>query len=62
MSKTVLVLTGSAREGGNSDLLAEAFIRGALDSGKQILGLTPAERTSADARDAAAVFQPEHPV
>lgn len=37
MSKTVLVLTGSAREGGNSDLLAEAFIRGALDSGKQIL-------------------------
>ncbi len=31
--KYVLVLTGSAREGGNSDLLAEAFVRGAVAAG-----------------------------
>ena len=37
MSRTILVLTGSARVGGNSDQLAEAFIRGAQNSGKRIL-------------------------
>lgn len=37
MSKTVLVLTGSARTGGNSDQLAEAFISGVVDSGKRVL-------------------------
>lgn len=37
MNKTVLVLTGSPRVGGNSDQLAEAFIRGALNAGNHIL-------------------------
>ena len=37
MSKTILVLTGSARVGGNSDQLAEAFIRGAGNAGSNIL-------------------------
>ena len=37
MSKTILVLTGSARVGGNSDQLADAFIRGVLASGKNVL-------------------------
>lgn len=37
MSKTILVLTGSPRTGGNSDQLADAFIRGAAGEGKQIL-------------------------
>lgn len=37
MSKTILVLTGSARTGGNSDQLADAFVRGALASGKNVL-------------------------
>lgn len=36
MSKKILVLTGSPRRGGNSDLLAEAFIRGAEASGHKI--------------------------
>ncbi len=31
--KNILVLTGSPRKGGNSDLLAEAFIKGALANG-----------------------------
>lgn len=29
MSKKILVLTGSPRQGGNSDLMADAFIKGA---------------------------------
>lgn len=33
MSKKILVLTGSPRKGGNSDLLADAFIQGAARSG-----------------------------
>ena len=37
MSKTILVLTGSARVGGNSDQLADAFVRGVLASGKSVL-------------------------
>ena len=37
MAKTILVLTGSPREGGNSDQLAESFIRGAVNAGNQVL-------------------------
>ena len=37
MSKTILVLTGSPRQGGNSDLMAEAFIQGAQSQGHRIL-------------------------
>lgn len=37
MNKTILVLTGSPRLGGNSDQLADAFIRGAVNAGNQIL-------------------------
>ena len=37
MSKTILVLTGSPRANGNTDQLADAFIRGAMNSGKQVL-------------------------
>ncbi len=34
--KQILVLTGSAREGGNSDLLAEAFAKGAREAGHTV--------------------------
>ena len=37
MSKTILVLTGSPRVGGNSDQLAEAFIRGAQNAGNTVI-------------------------
>ncbi len=33
MSKNILVLTGSPRQGGNSDLMADAFINGAQAAG-----------------------------
>lgn len=36
MSKKILVLTGSPRKGGNSDLLADAFIKGAEAAGHEI--------------------------
>lgn len=36
MSKKVLVLSGSPRKGGNSDLLCDEFVRGALESGNQV--------------------------
>lgn len=34
--KNILVLTGSAREGGNSELLGEAFARGAREAGHTV--------------------------
>jgi multimeric flavodoxin WrbA len=37
MGKTILVLTGSPRVGGNSDQLADAFIRGVAGAGNQVL-------------------------
>ena len=36
MSKNIIVLTGSPRKGGNSDALADAFIRGASAEGHNI--------------------------
>lgn len=36
MGKKILVLTGSPRVGGNSDILADAFIRGAEEAGHTI--------------------------
>ncbi|MGN0136449.1 NAD(P)H-dependent oxidoreductase [Anaerotignum sp.] len=36
MSKRVLILSGSPRRGGNSDLLCNAFLRGAEEAGNQV--------------------------
>ncbi len=36
MSKKVVVITGSTRFGGNSDLMADAFIQGAQAAGNQV--------------------------
>ncbi len=36
MDKNILVITGSPRVGGNSDILADAFIRGATEAGHNI--------------------------
>ena len=36
MSKKILVVTGSSRSGGNSDLLAEAFIKGVQNAGNTV--------------------------
>ena len=37
MKKSILVLTGSPRVGGNSDLLADAFIEGAANAGHDVI-------------------------
>ena len=36
MSKKILILSGSPRKGGNSDLLCDEFMRGAKESGIKI--------------------------
>lgn len=36
MSKKVLVLSGSPRKGGNSDLLCDEFVKGAKESGNEV--------------------------
>ena len=35
MAKKVLILSGSPRKGGNSDLLCDQFLRGAKEAGHQ---------------------------
>lgn len=36
MGKKVLILSGSPRKGGNSDLLCDEFMRGAMESGNEV--------------------------
>ncbi|MCI1304903.1 MAG: flavodoxin family protein [Lachnospiraceae bacterium] len=43
MGKEILVLTGSARKKGNSDLLADAFIKGAEKAGHHITKICTAD-------------------
>ena len=43
MGKKVLILSGSPRKGGNSDLLCDEFMRGALESGNQVEKVRVAE-------------------
>ncbi|MBQ4513501.1 MAG: flavodoxin family protein [Anaerolineaceae bacterium] len=44
MSKKVLILSGSPRKGGNSDLLCDEFARGALESGNDVEKIRAAEK------------------
>jgi multimeric flavodoxin WrbA len=44
MKKKILVLTGSPRNGGNSDLIADAFIKGALASGHEVVKVKTDEK------------------
>lgn len=44
MSKKVLVLSGSPRKGGNSDLLCDEFIKGASESGNKAEKIRVAEK------------------
>ncbi|KIR03580.1 Iron-sulfur flavoprotein [Lachnospiraceae bacterium TWA4] len=45
MSKKVLVISSSPRVGGNSDVLADAFIKGAKESGHQVEKVNLAGKT-----------------
>lgn len=42
--KKVLILSGSPRKGGNSDLLCDEFMRGAIDSGNAVEKIRVAEK------------------
>lgn len=44
MSKRVLILSGSPRKGGNSDLLCDEFARGAIQAGHEVEKLRVAEK------------------
>lgn len=44
MGKKVLILSGSPRKGGNSDLLCDEFMKGALESGNTVEKIRVAEQ------------------
>ena len=44
MSKKVLILSGSPRKGGNSDLLCDEFLRGAQEAGHEVEKIRVAEK------------------
>ena len=44
MSKKVLILSGSPRKGGNSDILCDEFMRGALEAGSTVEKIRIAEK------------------
>ena len=44
MNKKVLIISGSPRKGGNSDLLCDEFMRGALESGNEVEKIRVAEK------------------
>ena len=44
MSKKVLILSGSPRKGGNSEILCDEFLRGALEAGHQAEKIRVAEK------------------
>ena len=45
MKKKILVLTGSPRNGGNSDLMADAFIKGARAAGHEVVKVKTDEKS-----------------
>ena len=44
MSKKVLILSGSPRKDGNSDMLCNEFMRGAAESGNEVEKIRVAEK------------------
>jgi len=44
MSKKVLILSGSPRKGGNSDLLCDEFMRGTVEAGNEAIKIRVAEK------------------
>ena len=44
MAKKVLILSGSPRKGGNSDLLCDEFMRGAMEAGHEVEKIRVQER------------------
>lgn len=57
MKKKILVLTGSSRENGNSDLMANAFIKGAIDAGHEVTTFETGKKKINPCRACDACFQ-----
>ena len=49
MSKKVLILSGSPRKGGNSDILCDEFARGATEAGHEVEKSVSRKKRSATA-------------
>lgn len=45
MSKKILILSGSARKGGNSDLLCDEFMKGSIEAGHEVEKIHICEKT-----------------
>lgn len=61
MSKKVLILSGSPRRAGNSDLLSDRFMDGAVEAGNQVEKINVASRKSVIAEHVIIVrTMPEH--
>lgn len=50
MSKKVLILSGSPRKSGNSDLLCDEFMKGAIESGNEVEKIRVSEKSIAYCR------------
>ncbi len=48
--KNVLILSGSPRKGGNSDLLCDEFMKGAIESGNKVVKINVADKNIAPCR------------
>ena len=44
MNKKVLIISGSPRKGGNSDLLCDEFMHGAVEAGNEVIKIRVAEK------------------
>ena len=44
MSKSVLILSGSPRRGGNSDILCDEFMKGAIEAGTKVEKIRVSEK------------------
>ncbi|MDR1702536.1 MAG: flavodoxin family protein [Sporomusaceae bacterium] len=57
MAKKITLLTGSPRRGGNTDLLTDAFVKGALESGNEVFRFDTAALNIAACLDCKYCFQ-----
>lgn len=60
MTKNILVITGSPRKNGNSDLMADAFIKGAQSKGHQVVKFSAATKTISGCRACDTCWSKDH--
>ena len=60
--KNIVVITGSPRKGGNSDKMANAFIKGAASQGHKLAKIAAADMNIHGCRACDACYSTESPV